>query len=124
MKNSGVDMLHYGPLVVFHFAVEHMTYSIWPTVTILKTTFNRWGGRPLPNTTFAAASTQQEAEMNKTNLTETFTPRGIHRRNFIKTAGIGAAGAAMIGTGVSLKPITAQAQTSLTLSKYTEQLPV
>ena len=36
--------------------------------------------------------------MNKTDLTETFRSRGIHRRNFIKTAGIGAAGAAMMGS--------------------------
>ena len=63
--------------------------------------------------------------MKKTDLTDTFRSRGIHRRNFIKTVGVGAAGAAMIGSRVSpLSPITAQAQTSPTLSKYTEQLPV
>jgi len=36
-------MLHYGPLVLFHFAVEHMTYPIWPTVTILKNNIQSMG---------------------------------------------------------------------------------
>ena len=62
--------------------------------------------------------------MNKTRLPDALRSPGIHRRNFIKTAGIGA-GVAMLGSGISpLSPITAQAQTSPTLSKYTEQLPV
>src|SRR6185369_11032830 len=63
--------------------------------------------------------------MTKINVTDAFGLRGIHRRNFIKTIGVGAAGAAVMGTGVSsLGLVVAQAQTSPTLSKYTEQLPV
>jgi len=63
--------------------------------------------------------------MKNTQLADIFSSRGIHRRDFIKTVGAGAAGAAMMGTGVSsLSPIVAHAQTSPTLSKYTEQLPI
>src|SRR6476469_2912251 len=75
---------------------------------------------------FAAASTpSQEVKMSKTDFTDAFTSTRLHRRNFIKTAGAGAAGAALIGTGFSsLSPTVAQAQTAATLSKYTEQLAV
>src|SRR4026207_2335327 len=63
--------------------------------------------------------------MTKTNFTDAFRSRGMHRRNFIKTIGVGATGAAMMSAGVSsLSPIVAQAQTSPTFSKYTEKLPV
>jgi FtsP/CotA-like multicopper oxidase with cupredoxin domain len=62
--------------------------------------------------------------MTKTYFTDIFRSPGIDRRNFIRTIGAGAAGAAMIGTGVSSFPNVAQAQTSPTLSKYTEQLPI
>src|SRR5678816_377773 len=63
--------------------------------------------------------------MTKTYFTDSFTSRGIHRRNFIKTIGVGVTGAAIIGAGSpSLSPIVAQAQTSPPLSKYTEQLPI
>ena len=34
MRNSGLDVLHYGPFVVFHFAMEYTTYPILPTVKI------------------------------------------------------------------------------------------
>ena len=63
--------------------------------------------------------------MSNTNFTNAGISRGMHRRNFIKTVGVGATGAAIMGTGVSsLSPAVVQAQTSTTLSKYTEQLPV
>ena len=63
--------------------------------------------------------------MTNTYFTDSLRSRSIHRRNFIKTLGAGAAGAAVIGSGSpSLSPIVAQAQTSPTLSKFTEQLPI
>jgi|GEM_PF-2878518 hypothetical protein len=36
MRNSGVEVLHDGPLVAFHLAIEHTTYRILPTFKILK----------------------------------------------------------------------------------------
>jgi len=36
MRNSGVEVLHDGPLVAFHFVIEHTTYRILPTIKILK----------------------------------------------------------------------------------------
>jgi hypothetical protein len=61
--------------------------------------------------------------MTNTYFPDAFRSRAIHRRNFIKTISAGAAGAAMIGTGVSSFPNATQAQTSPTLSKFTDNFP-
>lgn len=65
--------------------------------------------------------------MKKKDFVAKHKPGGIHRRNFIKTVGTGAAGAAILGSGFSppLGTIVAEAQTggSPTLTKFTEQLP-
>jgi spore coat protein A len=65
--------------------------------------------------------------MKKKDFIAEHRPRGIHRRNFIKTVGAGSAGAAILGAGFSpsLGTMVAEAQTggSPTLTKFTEQLP-